>query len=203
MEYQKSSDLQPNARLEISRIFVEGFYEWFKYFSKDKNKLISAFSDAFVWERFYVAIENGKIVGMAALTNGKEAVVITNKKTLRKHLGIIRGSIAKFFLKKEFEKHSYPFDMCADTDSIEFVAVEKEHRGKNIAGQLMHYIVQNSSKNRFVLEVASSNTPAIRAYEKFGFVEFFTTNLSPKEQKYAGFEKYIYMEYLKQSVQKE
>ena len=36
MEYQKSSNLDPNARLEISRIFVEGFYEWFKYFSKDK-----------------------------------------------------------------------------------------------------------------------------------------------------------------------
>ena len=48
MEYQKSSNLDPNARLEISRIFVEGFYESFKYFSKDKNKLTAAFSDAFV-----------------------------------------------------------------------------------------------------------------------------------------------------------
>ncbi|MCI6187429.1 MAG: GNAT family N-acetyltransferase [Spirochaetia bacterium] len=202
MEYQKSSNLDPNARLEISRIFVEGFYEWFKYFSKDKNKLTAAFSDAFVWEKFYVAMENGKIIGIAALTNGIETVVITNKKTLRKHLGFIRGGIAKFFLKKEFEKHSYPFDMCADTDSIEFIAVDKDCRGKNIAGGLLDYIAQNSSKNRFVLEVASSNTSAIRAYEKFGFVEFFTINLSSKEQKYAGFEKYIYMEYIKQSVPK-
>ena len=89
MEYQKSSNLDPNARLEISRIFVEGFYEWFKYFSKDKNKLTAAFSDAFVWEKFYVAMENGKIIGIAALTNGIETVVITNKKTLRKHLGFM------------------------------------------------------------------------------------------------------------------
>ena len=147
-------------------------------------------------------MENGKIIGIAALTNGIETVVITNKKTLRKHLGFIRGGIAKFFLKKEFEKHSYPFDMCADTDSIEFIAVDKDYRGKNIAGGLLDYIAQNSSKNRFVLEVASSNTSAIRAYEKFGFVEFFTINLSSKEQKYAGFEKYIYMEYIKQSVPK-
>ena len=81
MEYQKSSNLDPNARLEISRIFVEGFYEWFKYFSKDKNKLTAAFSDAFVWEKFYVAMENGKIIGIAALTNGIETVFITNKKS--------------------------------------------------------------------------------------------------------------------------
>lgn len=203
MEYRKASNLHSNARLAISRIFVEGFYEWFKYFSNDKNKLISAFSDAFVWEKFYAAMENGKVVGIAALTNGVEPVVITNNKTLRKHLGFIKGSITKFFLKKEFEEHSYPFDICEDTDLIEFVAVDKDHRGKNIAGQLLHYIVQNSPKNRFVLEVASSNASAIRAYEKFGFVEFFTTNLSPKEQKYAGFEKYIYMEYIKNSVNKD
>ena len=203
MEYQKSSNLQPNTRLEISRLFVEGFYKWLKYFCKDKNKLMAAFSDAFIWEHFYVAIENSKIVGMAALANGKEAVVIPNKKTLRKHLGFIRGSIAKFFLKKEFEEHSYPFDICSDTDSIEYVCVDKDYRGKNIAGQLLEYIIQESSKNHFVLEVASSNAPAIRAYEKFGFVEFFTTSLSPKEQKYAGFEKYIYMKYIKQSVRNE
>ena len=97
---------------------------------------------------------------------------------------------------------TWAYDNNGNTDSIEFIAVDKDCRGKNIAGGLLEYIAQNSSKNRFVLEVASSNTSAIRAYEKFGFVEFFTINLSSKEQKYAGFEKYIYMEYIKQSVPK-
>ena len=29
---------------KISRIFVDGFYQWLLYFSKDKKRLINAFS---------------------------------------------------------------------------------------------------------------------------------------------------------------
>ena len=56
-------------RNAISDIFVEGFYEWIKFFSKDKNKLKKAFAHMFILDAFQVAVINGQIAGFASVCN--------------------------------------------------------------------------------------------------------------------------------------
>lgn len=56
---------------------------------------------------------------------------------------------------------------------IDKVMVREEYRGQGIASCLMAELLAEGSKRgvqEFTLEVRVSNTPAIRLYEKYGFV---------------------------------
>lgn len=63
-------------------------------------------------------------------------------------------------------------NMCGDGD-ITNVLVDEAYRRRGIAGQLLKYLMQEGEAigvRNFTLEVRRSNTPAIRLYEKLGFV---------------------------------
>ena len=63
-------------------------------------------------------------------------------------------------------------NMCGDGD-ITNVLVDREYREQGIAENLLRYLMQEGKAigvRNFTLEVRSSNTPAIRLYEKLGFV---------------------------------
>ena len=54
------------------------------------------------------------------------------------------------------------------------VAVEKEWRGKHVASEMLTYAMAQTQKEgieAFTLEVRRSNLPAIKLYEKLGFVQ--------------------------------
>lgn len=53
MEIIRAAELGNDARMKISELFVDGFYQWLKYFSKDKAKLAKAFQYMFNLEVFY------------------------------------------------------------------------------------------------------------------------------------------------------
>ena len=74
-----------------------------------------------------------------------------------------------------------------DEGDIFNVAVTEDYRGRGIATQIIGYALEQGEKagiSDFTLEVRASNTPAIRVYEKNGFVSegirpgFYT---NPKE----------------------
>jgi len=59
-----------------------------------------------------------------------------------------------------------------DTIHIANVAVRKEHRYQGIGSEILSYLLHfgvSLGKKKAVLEVRSSNLPAISLYEKFGF----------------------------------
>lgn len=112
---------------------AKGLYEWLKFFSSDTNQLSRAFEHVFILDKFYVATLEGKVVGIAGCTNGITPCMKLNYKELCKHLGVIKGVIATIILKKEFENHSYPFQIDADCGSIEFVATHENYQGQGIA----------------------------------------------------------------------
>ncbi|MBQ7584389.1 MAG: ribosomal protein S18-alanine N-acetyltransferase [Lachnospiraceae bacterium] len=63
-------------------------------------------------------------------------------------------------------------NMCGDGD-ITNVLVDEAYREHGIAGNLLRYLMQEGAAigvRNFTLEVRRSNTPAIRLYEKLGFV---------------------------------
>lgn len=197
MEFVKVNEFNRDIKSEMSKIFVDGFYEWLKYFSKDKDKLIEAFKHMFNEDAFYVAIEDDKVLSMAACSPKNSRSVKLNKKELIKNLGFIKGRIAYMILHKEFEIKEYPIEISNHMGKIEFVATKVEARGKEVAYRLLQHIIHNTSFDEYVLEVASSNEKAIKLYNRIGFYE--VKKVPQKHAKQSGFDNLIYMQLRKKT----
>jgi|SRR5690554_5145728 len=185
----KQASMVENSNEYLADIFVEGFYNWLYFFSKDKAKLKRAFKHIFILDKFYVGIQTGKVVGMTAVSDGKSLVVKLNKKDLTKNLGFIKGRLAYIVLRKEFEtigKHDLPM-----LPEIAFVSVLKEYRRQGVAETIINHIIKLNLYDKYLLEVADNNTSAIKLYEKLGFIEY--QRIPVKNAKQAGFENYLYM----------
>jgi ribosomal protein S18 acetylase RimI-like enzyme len=191
MEFVKADQLNFNPRPRMSRIFTEGFYQWLHYFSTDKEQLAQAFEHIFDLSRFFTAVHNNEIAAISACTDGKTPPVQLEKKILRRTLGLIRGSIAYTMLKKHLVEHSYPFELSPRTGSIEFVAAAPEYRGQGAAHGLIAHIMNVMPCTEYVLEVADTNTAAVRLYEKLGFREF--KRVQNPAAKNSGFNFFVYM----------
>lgn len=189
-------DMGMDVNKRISEIFVEGFYQWLRYFSKDKQKLAGAFEHMFITDFFYLSVIDGEITGITACTDGKTSCVYLKRREFIKHLGFVRGNIACSVLKKEFMMRKYPFNIQPGTASIEFVATAPEFRGKGIAASIIRYIIDVTSHAEYVLEVADTNENAVRLYQKLGFAEFQRVKQKYSEQ--SGINYLVYMKYSKQ-----
>lgn len=198
MKIIKVSSSENDLRSSISEIFVEGFYQWLKFFSKDKIKLAHAFSHAFNADVFYVAVENDETLGFAACTDGIKHSIQLNQRELRQYLGFIMGTVAYRVLKKEFEDKPYPFEITQDMGTIEFVATSSKHRGKGVATQIIQHIHAHTPFKKYVLEVADTNINAIRVYKKLGYLVF--KRVPEPHSKQSGFNYYLYMQFVKNNV---
>lgn len=196
MEIKRASELGESARKKVSDIFVGGFFQWLRYFSKDQQKLSRALAHMFRLEAFYAAVDGGEILGIAACTDGKTSSVRIRTGELRRHLGFIMGSFAGLQLKRELENHSYPFPIEPGTGSIEFVATDPKHLGQGVASAILRQIFSDTPYCAYVLEVADTNTPAVRLYKKLGFREFL--RIPHKYSKQSGINALIYMKYEKE-----
>ena len=159
------------VRTGMATNFSDGFTQWLTFFSKDPKKIAAAFKHIFILERFFVAVDDNRVVGMVACTNTRELSVRLNGKDLRKYLGWYKGSLALLFLKKEFEA---PLKLSSEnTASIEFVGTASNYTGKGIATQIMNYLFENTKYQTYLIEeVADNNTPAMNLYKKLGFTEY-------------------------------
>lgn len=167
----KANETNIDVRTEMGVIFAEGFSQWLGFFSKDKNTIARAFAHMFVLDQYYVAISRDKVAGMAACTNGEKLAIKLNKKELRKHLGLYKGTLAGIFLKKEFEASYLNFP--PNTGSIEFVGTANEFRGQGVASQIIEHIIEHTPFDNYLIEeVADTNIPAMKLYEKLGFKEY-------------------------------
>jgi ribosomal protein S18 acetylase RimI-like enzyme len=191
MEYVKSDMLAFDARVQISRVFSDGFYQWLCYFGNDKAKLAIAFEHMFDLSEFYVAADGGKIAAIAACTDGVNSPVKLDKTELRHHLGFVRGTMAFKILKAHLQEHKYPFELTRETGSIEFVATAADFRGKGVAGGLLEHIMAVTEYSEYVLEVADTNENAVRLYERLGFKEFM--RVPEKNPKRSKLNFYVYM----------
>lgn len=185
-----------DVRVQISKIFAEGFSQWLIFFSKDPNKIAKAFAHMFVLDQFYVAIVDDKVAGMVACKNGRTTSVKLNKKELRKHLGYFKGSLAYLFLKKEFER--YVNDPSLEAGSIEFVGTSAEFRGFGVATQIIKYIIENTQYNNYLIEeVADTNIPAMNLYKKLGFKEYKRIAIPQRRAKKIGINNFLSLKYSK------
>jgi ribosomal protein S18 acetylase RimI-like enzyme len=195
MNIIRASESESNRRNEMSTIFVDGFYQWLNYFSKDKAKLYKTFAHMFNEEVFYTAVVDDRIAAIAACTTNNIPSVRLKYSEFRKHLGLFMGSIAYVILKKEFEKKQYPFQISEKMGAIEFVATSVKYRGQGVATELLKSIIHSTSYEEYVLEVADTNLSAIKIYEKLGFAEFM--RIPQKHSEKSGVNDLVYMKHVK------
>ncbi|MCM0648930.1 GNAT family N-acetyltransferase [Clostridium swellfunianum] len=190
----RADKMDLDVRLQMSKVFADGFTQWLVFFSKDKNKIARSFSHMFVLDQFYVAVTDNKIAGMVACTDCKTLSVRLNIKELRKHLGFFKGSIAAIVLKKEFENTIE--NPSPVTGSIEFVGTASEFREKGVASQIISYIIENTAYREYLIkEVADTNTAAINLYKKLGFVEYNRTPVPQMRAKKIGINNFLALKY--------
>ena len=193
MEIKKANELDFDPREQMSRIFVEGFYDVaFKGISKDKNKLVEAFKDIFDLAHFYVGIENGKIATFVGVSDRRERINKLDKKAMRQQFGFLIGTLAYIGLKKEMLDKPYPFEMAKSSGSIDFVSASPEFYGRGFTYQLIDHVIKTENYETYVLEVADPNPAAQNLYKKLGFKEF--KRVPTKHAKRSGIDNLIYME---------
>lgn len=198
MKYMKASEValgrewnENGIQSEISSVFVDGFHQWLKFFSKDKHKLSKALAHMFNLDVFFVAMDGNRVAAITACTDGNTPCVRLQKQPLRRHLGIIMGTITYTILKKQFEEKPYPFKISNGMGTIEFVATAPNHRGAGVGTALITHILSVMPYSEYVLEVADTNTSALKLYAKLGFSEFM--RVKEKHSKQSGVNFLVYM----------
>jgi ribosomal protein S18 acetylase RimI-like enzyme len=193
----KASELSFDPRSQIAELFAEGFIQWLEFFSKDKKVIEKAFAHMFILDRFYVAVDGNKVAGVVGCSDGYSSSVRLEKKELKTHLGFIKGSLAGMFLK-EWEggiKNPNP-----SKGSIEFVGTAKEYQGRGVATLIFKHILDNTPYTEYVInEVADTNTPAMKLYEKWGFEEYDRRPVPSKRAKRIGINNFLSLKYYKHS----
>lgn len=177
---------------QAADIFVEGFYDSLRYFSADPGKLAKALVHAMVKEQFFVALEEGKVLGIFAYSAGRKRPFRFHRAVLRRELGWLRGTLFYNLVRQELEK---PLELADRQCYFEAVATAKEARGRGVASRLNDELVTRLGYEDYFLEVVDTNTAAIRLYEKLGYVEF---RRKPQRwfRKQVGFNARIYMRWM-------
>jgi ribosomal protein S18 acetylase RimI-like enzyme len=193
IDVQRALSIEGNIRRRMSEIYVDGFGKHFTFFSPDQEVLIKAFEHMLVLDVFYVAILEGKIVGIGACTDGKVHSVEPLWKDLSTHFGLLKGTFAYFALRHEFHKPA--MRTGNRIASVEFFATDSRYRGKGIASAIIKYFLNNPAYDEFILEVADTNIDAVRLYKKLGFVEF--ARIKEMHTEVSGINYLLYMSYKK------
>lgn len=84
------------------------------------------------------------------------------------------------------------FIYLGDNIDLDYIVVRQENRSKNIATQLLTYLVNNFSFNILNVEVNENNKVAIKVYQKIGF------DVINVRGKYYGNDNAIIMQYAKE-----
>lgn len=79
--------------------------------------------------------------------------------------------------------------------SVEFVATSSKFRGKGVATAIMNDLFSLQEYEHYVLEVAGTNTSAVKLYEKLWLKEF--KRIKQKFSKISGINYRVYMKYTK------
>jgi ribosomal protein S18 acetylase RimI-like enzyme len=171
IEIVPARELGERYRRPITEVFVDAFGPDFSWFSADPRKLADAFEHSLVLDVFYVALVDGEPAGIAACTDGRQQSVVFRGKHLRRHLGLVKGTIAAVVLTREFSG-GVP-GATAETASIEVVGTASKHQGKGVATAIIEHLLALPQYREYVLETVSDiNTRALKLYKKLGFVEY-------------------------------
>jgi 8-oxo-dGTP diphosphatase len=177
-------------RAAIAAVIVEAYRREFSALSRNTDKLTAALTAAVEVDRFFVADRGGDIIGAIACTDHTGRAMRVNATDWRRHLGIVRGTLAARVLASPWMSG---LDYPPTTGYIEFVAVAERSRRQGVATKLVEGVVVQTPFTEFELEVTDANTPARDCYRKIGFVD--VRRKTEKFGRLKGFRERIYMRY--------
>lgn len=165
----KLSELSHEYKEKAVCLFVDCFYDMYSSITKEKDILEKLFLSAFDFSLVYVAINNDKVVGFMGVANNKSRTMHFDKIKCIELFGRIKGYIVFKQLGFLLEKPNVKMDkdLC-----IDYLATDRDFRGKGIATQLIDYAGKELGYETCYIEVLSNNTTAIRLYEHTGFIEY-------------------------------
>ena len=174
----------------IAVVIAYAYRREFSTISRDLDRVARALAHAVQVDRFFVADRGGDVMGTIACTDCTGRAMRVSGAELRRHLGLVRGSVLARSVVPEFMTAlEYP----ASTGYIEFVAVAEKARRQGIATKLVEGVIAQAPYAEYMLEVTDVNTAARDCYRKIGFAE-----VARKKEKFArlkGFRERIYMKY--------
>jgi len=172
---------------DIAHIFAHAYRHEFLALTKNMDKIVAVFKEGINTDTFFVAQRGGKLVAIASVSTHLTRAACIDKAQCKKVLGFLKGSIFGNIATKLFNT---PVATDHTTGYIEFVAVDALARGQGLSGKLMQHIIQNTAHTRYILDVRSDNTPAVKTYQKLGFTEFKKEKLKKNVDK-------IFMEWVR------
>ena len=180
---------QESLRKAIAEIFVDAYFPQLSFFTKDKDRLSNAFLNSFILDRFFGAFADGELVGIFALTDESGRCFKLVKSDFVANIGFLKTSLVFAGLRNEFE---HQLRLRSKGFNIEAVAVKSDRRGKGIATSMMRYAMEHN--DYLELDVADTNLPAIKIYEKLGFTVFKEVPVKYLKR-IVGYGKRLYMSY--------
>ncbi|WP_232666793.1 GNAT family N-acetyltransferase [Pseudonocardia sp. TRM90224] len=171
IEFRTAAELGESFRRPITEVFVDAFGHDFAYFSTDPARLTDAFEHMLALEHFHVALVDGEPAGITALTDGRQRSAVPHGGPLRRHLGLVKGTIGAVVLGREWS-HEVE-GLTTGGASLEFVGTASAHQGKGVATALLTHLLALPQYREYVLEeIADTNAAALHLYRKLGFTEY-------------------------------
>lgn len=161
------SALPPSSVPAVARVFVEAYAADLASISRDQRRWAAALEPAFVPERFWVALDGGEVLGIAAVSHQSRRAMALDAGALRRHLGVVRGTVASLVMRRTFHR-AVPYP--ATTGYVECVATATAARGRGVATTLMRHL-ETLPYDELVLEVTDANEGARRLYQRLGYEE--------------------------------
>ena len=189
----KAKKINVNIKNEMSKLFVDSFFDYFRTFSEDKKKLYRCFKNIFILNKFYVVMLDKELVGMGACGNGVDSTIRFKKSNFIFNLGFSKGKRAYKYFKIIMEERDYAFEVDEECGMIEFVAVKEEYRNKKIGFTLINHMMCDNKYKRYLAKVGDNNYSARKVLENINFEEFDVEQSKIKEKEDVGVENYLYM----------
>ena len=146
----KARKANVNIKKEMNKLFIDSFYDYFRTFSDDKEKLSRCLKNVFDLNKFYVVILDEELIAMGACGNGVDSTIKFKKRHFMFSLGISKGKRAYKYFKLIMEDRDYAFDIDKACGMIEFVAVKENYRNKKIAFTLINHMICDNNYKRYL-----------------------------------------------------
>lgn len=181
-----------NINREMSVLFVDSFYDYFKSFCSSKEKLYRVCKNIFNLDKFYVALLNNELIGIGACSDGSSSIKF-NKIKLFFNFGLSLGKRLYKYLKTIFIDRDYSFDIDKECGMIEFVVVKENYRRSKVGYTLVNHMMHDNNFKRYLAKVGDNNYSATKMLEKIGFEIFDEETSTSIEKDRIGINKYLYM----------
>jgi ribosomal protein S18 acetylase RimI-like enzyme len=186
----RADELGESYRRRIAEVLVNGFSEDFSYFSEDTDRLTGVFEHMILLNRFYVVLLDGEPVSVASLTTQDQQCFAPRWREFRRHLGVLRGSVAYLVVRTQFLGI---YDGARPgLAEIGFVATDSAHQGRGLGTALLTHLLSLPEYGQYVVEeIKDTNVQALHLYSKLGFTEY--KRRPERFAQRAGFSEYVSM----------